>query len=83
MEITIKLFALMREKAGTDTVLLSVPEGSTVMHALTQLVERYPILETYVERARCSRHMDFVDPTTPITEGDELALIPPVSGGRA
>ncbi|MGE3540875.1 MAG: molybdopterin converting factor subunit 1 [Candidatus Tectimicrobiota bacterium] len=81
MQITVKLFALMREKAGTDTVRLDVPEGSTVMQAVRSLVERYPSLETYVDKARYALQMDFVEPTAPVAEGDELALIPPVSGG--
>ena len=83
MQITVKLFALMREKAGTDTVLLEMPTESTVTHVVTQLVRQYPALEPYVGNARYSLHMDFVDPTTLVTEGDELALIPPVSGGIA
>lgn len=81
MQITVKLFALMREKAGTDTVLLEIPADSTVTHVVTQLVRQYPALEPYVGHARCSLQMDFVDLTTLVTEGDELALIPPVSGG--
>lgn len=83
MQITVKLFALMREKAGTDTVRLDLPEGSQVTHVVTQLMAQYPSLEAYAEQARYALHMDFVDSDTPVSEGDELALIPPVSGGNA
>jgi len=81
MQITVKLFALMREKAGTDTVSLEVPAGAAVTQALATLVCQYPILEPYMANTRCSLQMDFVDPNTILAEGDELVLIPPVSGG--
>ena len=81
MQITIKLFALMREKAGTDTIPLEVPPGAAVTQALAALVCRYPMLEPYLANTRLSLHMDFVDPETTLAAGDELVLIPPVSGG--
>jgi molybdopterin converting factor small subunit len=81
MQITVKLFALMREKAGTDIIPLEVPTGAPVTQALATLVGRYPTLEPYIANTRFSLHMDFVDPETTLAEGDELVLIPPVSGG--
>lgn len=81
MQITVKLFALMREKAGTDTIPLEVPVGGAVTQALATLVRQYPMLEPYMANMRLSLHMDFVDPNTTLVEGDELVLIPPVSGG--
>jgi sulfur-carrier protein len=81
MQITVKLFALMREKAGTDTIPLEVPTGAPVTQVLATLVGRYPTLEPYMANTRFSLHMDFVDPETTLAEGDELVLIPPVSGG--
>ena len=81
MQITVKLFALMREKAGTDTIVLDIPEGAKLTQAVAILVHHYPVLEPYVANTRFSLHMDFVDPETSLAEGDELALIPPVSGG--
>ena len=81
MQITVKLFALMREKAGTDTIPLEVPAGAAVTQALAMLVGQYPMLEPYMANTRFSLHMDFVDLDTTLAEGDELVLIPPVSGG--
>jgi molybdopterin converting factor subunit 1 len=81
MQITVKLFALMREKASTDTIALEVPTGAAVMQVLAMLVGQYPILEPYMANTRFALHMDFVDPETTLAEGDELVLIPPVSGG--
>ena len=81
MQITVKLFALMREKAGTDTVALEVPDGANLMQAVAVLVRHYPALAPYMSNTRFSLQMDFVDPATMLAQGDELALIPPVSGG--
>jgi molybdopterin synthase sulfur carrier subunit len=81
MQITVKLFALMREKAGTDTIPLEVPAGAAITQALAALVGQYPTLEPYMANTRFSLRMDFADPNTILAEGDELVLIPPVSGG--
>ena len=81
MQITVKLFALMREKAGTDTVALDIPEGAKLAQAVAVLVHHYPVLEPYMANTRFSLQMDFVGPETSLAAGDELALIPPVSGG--
>lgn len=82
MHITVKLFALMREKAGTDTVSLEVPEGAHLTQAVAALVRHYPVLEPYVANTRFALRADFVDTETMLAPGDELALIPPVSGGH-
>lgn len=83
MDITVKLFALMREKAGTDTLPLNLLEGSTVAEALEVLRHQYSVLEPYLANARLSLHMEFVEDKTILHAGDELALIPPVSGGAS
>jgi molybdopterin converting factor subunit 1 len=81
MHITVKLFALMREKAGTDTVTLEVPAHANLTQAVAALVCQYPVLEPYIANTRFALQMDFVAPDTVLAPGDELALIPPVSGG--
>ena len=81
MHITVKLFALLREKAGTDTVHLQVPENATVSQALEALRQQHPLLEPYLTNVRLSLHMEFVEAETILSAEDEVALIPPVSGG--
>ena len=82
MQIIITLFALLREKAGTETVLLDVPPQARLSQAVAQLLQQYPALTPYMERVRYARHMEFAEMDSLLTEGDEIALIPPVSGGR-
>lgn len=82
MQVTVKLFALMREQAGTDTVELTVPEGTTLRQVLDVLCQRHPVLAPSLANTRLSVHMEFVDTETVLQPGDEVALIPPVSGGK-
>jgi molybdopterin converting factor subunit 1 len=82
MYITVRLFALLREKAGTDTVHLQIPESTRVAQALEVLQDQHPVLQPYLARVRLSLQMQFVDTEAILHEGDELALIPPVSGGN-
>jgi len=82
MRITVRLFALMREKAGTDTIDLELPERASTAQALEALQGQYPVLAPYLPRVRLALQMNFLDTDTVLHEGDELALIPPVSGGH-
>ena len=82
MQIYVKLFALLRETVGTDTVTLNIPEGSNAAHALAQLSQQHPALAPYLENVRLALRMDFVEAETDLAPGDELHLIPPVSGGK-
>ncbi|PON16253.1 molybdopterin converting factor subunit 1 [Candidatus Entotheonella serta] len=81
MHIHVKLFALLREIAGTDSVTLDVPEASNAGQALDKLIQQHPALQPYLDKVRLALKMDFVDMTASLEEGDELHLIPPVSGG--
>jgi molybdopterin synthase catalytic subunit len=82
MRIAVRLFALMREKAGTDTIDLELPERASTTQALEALQGQYPVLAPYLPRVRLALQMNFLDTDTVLHEGDELALIPPVSGGH-
>jgi molybdopterin converting factor subunit 1 len=82
MQIRIKLFALLREQAATDTITLDVPEGATASQALATLRQQYAVLAPHLAHVRLALHMDFVEPEARLSEGDELTLIPPVSGGN-
>jgi molybdopterin synthase sulfur carrier subunit len=81
MQITVKLFALMREKVGTDTIYLELPNHADIIQALTVLQCQHPSLAPYLDNSRFALQMEFVSPETTLQAGDELALIPPVSGG--
>lgn len=81
MHVTVKLFALIREKAGTDTLDLDLPLGADLQQMVEAIRHQQPALEPYLDNLRFSLHMDFVNADTTLHDGDEVVLIPPVSGG--
>lgn len=82
MTVTVRLFAVLRERAGRDSIEVELEEGATVAEVLDQLSAR-PELEELLSRmpVRMAVNRDYADPGTQLTSGDELALVPPVSGG--
>jgi molybdopterin synthase catalytic subunit len=82
MTVTVRLFAILRERAGSDSVEIELPDGATVDDALAALAER-PGLGDLLDRlpVRMAVNRDYADPGTRLAAGDELALVPPVSGG--
>lgn len=81
--IRIRLFAIQRELAGTREVHLDLPGGSDVEAAWGALVARYPVLAPGRPSMRFARNGDYAEPATQLSDGDEVAMIPPVSGGAA
>ena len=81
MHVTVQLFALLREKAGTDRLDLDLPDGADVNQAVEALRYQHPALAPYLDNLRFSLNLDFVEADAPLRAGDEVVLIPPVSGG--
>ncbi len=82
MHTNVKLFAILRERAGTGQIALSLPERATVADALRQLQERYPGLLLDAASTMIAVNMEYVAEDHSLKDGDEVALIPPVSGGN-
>jgi MoaE-MoaD fusion protein len=82
MTVTVRLFAILRERAGRDSVEIELPEGATVGDAFASLAAA-PGLGELVERLplRMAVNREYASAGTAIAPGDELALIPPISGG--
>ncbi len=76
-----RLFAVLRDRAGVAELSLDLPEGATVAQAKEPLLERLPTLREHVDRCGYAINYDYVRPDATLHNGDELALIPPVSGG--
>ena len=81
MTVVVKLFALLRDRAGVAEVMLDMPPGTTVASAVDRLAERFPATAALLSRTLVAVNQDYVDRAAELHEGDELALIPPVSGG--
>jgi len=82
MTVSVRLFAILRERAGRGSVDLDLRPGATVADAIEALGSE-PGLDEVLERLPVTMavNRDYARPETQLSEGDELALIPPVSGG--
>lgn len=82
MKFDVTLFALYRERAGSSIVTVEVPEGATV-GALTDAVRAiHPLLAPPQVRIVVAVNAEYADDDQHLNPGDEVCLIPPVSGGR-
>lgn len=81
MNVRVKLFAVQQEVVGEREVPLSLPEEARAGDVLTALAERYPSLVPYLSSVALAVNLEFVQPAHRLREGDEVAIIPPVSGG--
>ena len=81
MKIRIRLFASAREVVGKQEVIVDVPEGLTAADLLIQLGAEYPDLRRQAPSLRLAVNHEYVEGGRRLAEGDEVALIPPVSGG--
>jgi molybdopterin synthase catalytic subunit len=78
VEVTIRLFAMLRERAGASEVTVELPEGARVrdaIDALDGLADGVPLVMAV--------NREYAPEDAPLDAGDELALIPPISGGEA
>ena len=82
MEIQVRLFAMLREAAGRDSLSIELPDGATVADAL-EAIAGEPGLEELIGRlpVRAAVNREYTSEEAALAAGDELALIPPVSGG--
>ena len=81
MHVRVRLFAIQRQMAGAREVPVELADGSTVEDAWTAVVARFPVLKPGRASLRFARNGDYADPDTALDDGDEVAFIPPVSGG--
>ena len=81
LRIRVRLFAMQRETAGTKELRLEVPLGSTLEDAWAAVVEAVPALAPGRSSLRFAVNGSYAGPETALADGDEVACIPPVSGG--
>jgi molybdopterin synthase catalytic subunit len=79
--IRIRLFAMQRELAGTRELAVELASGATVEAAWAALVARHPVLAPGRPAVRFAVNGEYAGPETLLADGDEVAMIPPVSGG--
>ncbi len=82
--ITVRMlfFAHLQDVAGGDELALTLPEGATVREAADALAGRAAGFESLLAHTRVAVNAEFADAGTLLKDGDEVAWMPPMSGGR-
>jgi MoaE-MoaD fusion protein len=81
MKITVRLFARLREQAGGGCHLLEIASPATLADVYQTLRDLHPGLEVEAGRVRAVRNLEMADWDELVSDGDEVAFLPPVSGG--
>jgi molybdopterin synthase sulfur carrier subunit len=81
IKITVKLFAAYQEAYNQSEIVLELPANSPVSAVLDAAIARYPHLKQWRSLTRFGVNFHFVTADTLVQDGDEVVLIPPVSGG--
>jgi molybdopterin converting factor subunit 1 len=81
MRVTIRLFARLRDIAKSGDLSRDVPAGSTVADVWRALVTEFPEMARYESSMSSAVNADYARMTAVVADGDEIAFLPPVSGG--
>jgi molybdopterin converting factor subunit 1 len=81
MRVTIRLFARLRDLAGSGELVRDVPGPATVQSVWKALVTEVPALGDYERAMSVAVNADYARMSAPVSDGDEVAFLPPVSGG--
>lgn len=82
MRVKLLMFAGCREAVGRKELEIELPETvSTVSEAMEVVLSRFPQLQGISKSAAVAVNAEYVSGDAPVADGDEIAIIPPVSGG--
>ena len=82
MRVTVRLFAGLRERAGTDRLQIELPEDAKVADVLAAMAST-PVGELRPRECVVAVNREYANADEPVNAGDEVALVPPVSGGES
>lgn len=81
LTVTVLFFSVLREKTGQTEQAVTLPAPVEGSDLLDVLASQYPVLQDYRSSIRLAVNQEYVSKETLLREGDEVALITPVSGG--
>jgi molybdopterin converting factor subunit 1 len=81
MELDVRFFALYRDRAGCSHSILKLPQGATVADLTAEVRRRFPSLAPSSARIVVAVNAEYAAADLALNQGDEVCLIPPVSGG--
>lgn len=82
MRVRVLLFATLKDLVGAREIDWSGEPGATLGDLLRDLEDRHPKFADYRRTILLAVNHEFAEPGTRLADGDEIALMPPVSGGR-
>jgi molybdopterin converting factor subunit 1 len=81
MKVHVKLFAILRDRAGVGELSIDLAPGASAAMAMASIAQEAPAIGESLSRVALAVNREYVKPDHILHDGDELALIPPVSGG--
>ena len=81
MRVTVRLFARLRDIAGSAELTRDAPEGATIADVWRGLVAEFPEMARYDSSISSAVNADYAKMTAAVADGDDVAFLPPVSGG--
>ena len=81
MRVTVRLFARLRDIAGSSELVREVPSGATVARVWSAVTDEFPALAAYGASMSSAVNADYARMDAIVHDGDEVAFLPPVSGG--
>ncbi len=81
MKVRLRMFAVLRERSGVSEMEIELVDGVTVAAAIEEVGRRFGAIADLLPRTAAAVNLSYAGPTDRLRDGDELALIPPVSGG--
>jgi MoaE-MoaD fusion protein len=82
MRVRVLLFGQLKDIMGRGEDSLDLEPGSRLSAVTAYYAKRFPQFETLAQSIACSVNHEYADPSAPLREGDEVGLLPPVSGGK-
>ena len=81
MRVTVRLFARLRDITGSAEIAREIAPGATIGTIWQQLVREFPDLAGYERSISSALNADYARMDWTVNDGDEIAFLPPVSGG--
>lgn len=81
MRVTVRLFARLRDIAGAGDLVRDVPPGATAQVVWNGLAREFPDFTPYTGAVSTAVNEEYARLDAPLADGDEIAFLPPVSGG--
>jgi molybdopterin converting factor subunit 1 len=81
ISINLLYFAFVKDKTGVEFDLLDLPSDTSIKSLIKIILEKYPSLSNIIDMIKISVNYKIVDVDTILKDGDEIAFLPPISGG--